>query len=173
VRCEDGCTRLDGSFSHWREIGKNYNASRFWFHLAICPSTRTSAVFAVVSVLNTVTKRFLLRRGCFLIFGTLLARRTKQKIKNYRGIKKLGFITNLSPQRVARIVFRAIRRFECCSRMVLDRYHYTKEGIGAPSSSALRCRGRTGSRLEQSFVTGHLLVRTHSGTFGYTPHIVE
>ena len=36
-------------------------------------------------------KSFLLRRGYFLILGRLTALRTKQKIKNYQGIKELGF----------------------------------------------------------------------------------
>ena len=70
------------------EIEKTCNASRFWFHVAVCPSTRASAVFAVVSGLDTVTKSFLLKRECFLIFGTLTARRTNQTIKIYRGIKE-------------------------------------------------------------------------------------
>ena len=30
-----------------------------------------------------------------------------------------------------------------------------------------------GSLLEQPLVTGHVVVRTHSGTFGYTLHLVE
>jgi hypothetical protein len=68
------------------------NVSMFWFQFTMCPSTRTSAVFAVVSALDTVTKSFLLKREYFLILGTLAARRTKQKIKNYRDIKELGFI---------------------------------------------------------------------------------
>jgi hypothetical protein len=76
---------------------KAYNASRFWFHFAICPSTRTSAVFTVVSRLNTVTKTFLLRKGFFLIHGTLSARTTKPKNKNYRGIKGKGFIHKHEP----------------------------------------------------------------------------
>ena len=62
---------------------KAYNGSRLWFHVAICPSTRTSAVFAtVVSGLeskDTVTKRFLFRKGYFLMFGTLTARRTERR----------------------------------------------------------------------------------------------
>jgi hypothetical protein len=31
-----------------RESGKAYNESRIWFHFAICLSTGTTAVFAVV-----------------------------------------------------------------------------------------------------------------------------
>jgi hypothetical protein len=38
--------------------------------------------------------------------------------------------TNLSPQRVARIVFRAIRRFEYCSRTTLEKYHYATQTKG-------------------------------------------
>ena len=75
-----------------------HNASRFWFHFAICPSTRTSAVFAVVAGLDTVTKSFLfLKKRYFLILGTSTARRTKQKIKNYRSIKELRFINKYEP----------------------------------------------------------------------------
>jgi hypothetical protein len=53
-----------------------YNGSRIWFHFAICPSTGTSAVLAVVSGLeDTVTKTFLFFiKGYFLILGTLTAR---------------------------------------------------------------------------------------------------
>src|SRR6266852_5045626 len=93
---------------------KAYNASRFWFHFAIRPSTRTSAVFAVVSRLDTVTKTFLLRKGFFLTHGTLSARTTKQILKTTEASRNrdLFISTNLSPQHVARIVFRAIRRFE-------------------------------------------------------------
>ena len=69
-----------------------YNVSRFWFHLTICPWTGTSLVFAVVSGLDTVMKIFLLRKQYFLILGILTAQRTKQKIKDYRDIKELGFI---------------------------------------------------------------------------------
>jgi hypothetical protein len=76
---------------------KTYNGSRFWFHFAIRPSTRTSAVFAVVSALDTVTKSFLLRKGFFLTVGTLTARRTMQNIKSYQGIKELGFINKHEP----------------------------------------------------------------------------
>jgi hypothetical protein len=72
-------------FSHKLE-GKRetYNGSRISFHFAICPSTETSLVFAVVvsESLDTETKTFLLRKGYFFIPGTLSARRTKQKIKN-------------------------------------------------------------------------------------------
>jgi hypothetical protein len=61
---------------NWRERGKTYNGSRIWFHFAICPSTGTSAVLAVVSELeDAVTKTFLfLIKGHFLILGTLTAR---------------------------------------------------------------------------------------------------
>jgi hypothetical protein len=30
-----------------------------------------------------------------------------------------------------------------------------------------------GSLLEQPLVTGHVVLRTHSGTFGHSPHLVE
>jgi hypothetical protein len=69
--------------------GKTYNGSRFWFQFAICLSTGTSAVFAVVSELDTATKSFLFRKRYFLTVGTLTARRTKENIRNHRGIKKL------------------------------------------------------------------------------------
>jgi hypothetical protein len=63
------------------KMKETYNGSRFWSHLAICLSTGTSAVFAVVSWLDTVTKNFLfLIIRYFLILGTLSAQRTKQKI---------------------------------------------------------------------------------------------
>jgi hypothetical protein len=42
-------------------------------------------------------KSFLLRREYFFTFGTLRARRTKPEIKNYRGIKELGFIDKHEP----------------------------------------------------------------------------
>jgi hypothetical protein len=78
------------------ERGKTYNGSKFWFQLAICLSTGTFAVFAVVSWLDTVMKSFLFRKRYFLMAGTLTARRTKQKIKNDRGIKDLELLrTNL------------------------------------------------------------------------------
>jgi hypothetical protein len=72
------------------ERGKTYNGSKIWFQLAICLSTGTSAVFAVVSGLDTVTKSFLFRKRYFLIVGTLTARRTNQKIKTDRAIKELN-----------------------------------------------------------------------------------
>jgi hypothetical protein len=79
------------------KMRKAYNGCRFWFHPAICPSTATSAVFAVVSALDTVTKSFLLRKEYFLTLGTLTARRTKEKIRNNRGIKELGYISKHGP----------------------------------------------------------------------------
>ena len=64
---------------------RTYNGSRFWFHFAVCPSTGTSAVFAVVSGLDTVTKTFLfLAKRYFLIVGILTARMTKQQIENIK-----------------------------------------------------------------------------------------
>ena len=139
-------------------------------------------VFAVVSGLDTVMKNFLFLIKYFLILGTLTARRTsKQKIKNYQGpSRNWDFLisTNLSPQRVARIVFRAIRRFEHCSKMVLINNTSTPKKFDAPSPCILRCRGtwtgkNSGSLLEQSLIAGHLVVRTHSSSFGYTPNSVE
>jgi hypothetical protein len=69
----------------------SYNGSRFWFQFAICLSTGTSAVFAVVSGLDTVTKALLFsfRKRYFLIVGMLTAPRTKKEIKNRRGVKEL------------------------------------------------------------------------------------
>jgi hypothetical protein len=163
--------------------GRRYNASKLWYHFAICPSARTSAVFTIVSLLDTVTKSILWRRGYFLIFGTLTTRKTKQKIKNYRGIRELNLLisTNLSlssqqvSQIVQGIVFYEIRRFECCSRMVLRPMSLHKimelthpcpafcddEGPGLEKQASMR---RT---------TGHpVVVRTHSGTLVYTSHLV-
>ena len=159
TKCEM-CRRLykaERNFKPWnyRERWKTYNVSSFWFHFAIWPLTRTSLVLAVVSELDTVTRTFLLRREYLLTIGTLTARRTKKKIKN-EASRNWDFLTstNLSPQCVARIVqvivFRAIRRYERCSRMVLNQYHCTKERIDTPSSCALRCRGTwAGTVLEQ------------------------
>jgi hypothetical protein len=76
------------------ERGKPYNGSRIWFHFAICLSTGTSAVFAVVSGSDTVTKRFLLRKEYFLILGTLIARRTKQRIKTVGSSRSWGSLIN-------------------------------------------------------------------------------
>ena len=106
-----------------------------------------SAVFAVVSGLDTVTKNILFLNKRFLILGTLSARSTKQKVENIKLSRTLDLMisTNPSPQRVAwivqGIVLGAIRRFECCSRMVLHEHDYAKEGIDAPLSWALGCRG--------------------------------
>ena len=69
---------------------KTYNGSRFWFQFATRLSSGTFAVFAVVSELETVTKSFLFKKQHFLILGTLTARRTKQNIKNHRGIEELS-----------------------------------------------------------------------------------
>jgi hypothetical protein len=72
-------TKWNFSAINWRERGKTYNGSRIWFHFAICLSTGTSAVFAVVSGLDTVTKNILFLMKYFLMFGTLTARSTKTK----------------------------------------------------------------------------------------------
>jgi hypothetical protein len=138
-------TRWNCLAINWRERGKTYNGSRTSFHFAICPSTETSAVSAVVlsESLDTDTKNFLLRKGCFLITGTLSARRTKQKINHIEASSNLYLTsTNPTPERFAwMIVYLDIQRFECCSKMVLHENHYAKERIDAPSSCALRCRG--------------------------------
>ena len=79
------------------ERGKTCSVSRHWFHFAMRPSTRTFAVLAVVSRLDTVTNSFLLRKQYFLMLGTLTARRTKQNISNHRGIKESGLINKHEP----------------------------------------------------------------------------
>jgi hypothetical protein len=132
--------------------GKTYNGPRFWFQFAICLSTGTSAVFAVVSALDTVTKSFLFRKKYFLMVGTLVARRTKQKIKNYRGIKELyepvtrtrtstrcsDSPSDCLPCDLAIRDFRDFRvLFQDGSRPISQ----LKEGIDVPSSWALGCRG--------------------------------
>jgi hypothetical protein len=65
-----------GIKSEGKKQDLTHNGSRIWFHFAICPSTGTSAVLAVVSGLeDTVTKTFLfLIKVYFLILGTLTAR---------------------------------------------------------------------------------------------------
>ena len=65
------------------------------------------------------------------MLGTLQARTTERKIKLILASKNKDLMnTNLSPQRVARIVFREIRRFEHYSRTVLEKYHYATEMKG-------------------------------------------
>jgi hypothetical protein len=80
-----------------RERGMAYNGSRIWLHFAICLSTGTSAVFAVVSGLDTVTKNILFLIKYFLMLGTLTARSTKQKIERYQIIKEFGFNNKHEP----------------------------------------------------------------------------
>jgi hypothetical protein len=80
-----------------KERGKTYNGSRIWFHFATRLSTGTSAVFVVVSGLYTVTKNILFLMKYFLMFGTLTARSTKQKIEKYQVIKEFGFNNKHEP----------------------------------------------------------------------------
>jgi hypothetical protein len=156
---------------NWGERGKTYNGSRIWFHFAICLSTGTSAVFAVVSGLDTVTENILFLIKYFLILGTLMARSTKQKIENVKSSRNLDLIisTDPSPQHVAwivqGIVLRAIRRFECCSRMVLHEHHYAKEGIDAPLSCALRSRGTWAGIMGHHQTNHRLSSSTHALSF--------
>ena len=63
--------------------------------------------------------------------------------------------------------------------MVLEQYDYTKEGNHTPSSCALRCRGSWAGVMARvairTFIShgDDLVARTHSGTFGYTPYLVQ
>jgi hypothetical protein len=70
-----------------------------------------------------------------LILGTLTARRAKENIKNHRGIEELPRTNPLLGPR------RAVQRFECCSRVILDQHHNTKKRIDVPSLCATRFGG--------------------------------
>ena len=88
MRCEDGCTILDGTLvTKLDGKRKTYKASSFWSQFAICLSTGTSAVFAVVLESDTATKRLRLRKRYFLIVGTLIARWTRQNIRTVETLR--------------------------------------------------------------------------------------
>ena len=139
MRCENGCTRLNGTVSHKFE-GKSLRKGLQWIQVLV-PLRHPS--------LNPNVRCL---RRCFRIgysdkeppfeerifFDTWDIFSSKHWARCYQdALRDWSQVvsTNQSPRHVARIVqeivFRATPRFECCSR-VLNQYHRIKEGLTHP-----------------------------------------